>query len=47
LILTDEAFRQILGDRTKHVLQVHQMYSQWEGKDYIALNMDTNMAMAS
>ncbi|MCM2339401.1 MAG: hypothetical protein NDI62_03025 [Burkholderiales bacterium] len=29
LILTDEAFKEILNDKTQHILQVHQMYTQF------------------
>jgi hypothetical protein len=39
LVLSDEAFRNILCDPRQHVLQVHQMYSQWLERDHIALNM--------
>lgn len=38
LILSDQAYQEIVRDRTQHVLQVHQMYSKF-WKDYIALNM--------
>jgi len=38
LILSDEAYQQILSDNTQHVLQVHQMYTKFF-KDHIALNM--------
>jgi hypothetical protein len=37
LILSDQAFREILNDKSQHVLQVHQMYSKFF-EDYIALN---------
>ncbi len=40
LILSDEAFKKILGDKTQHILQVHQMYSKFF-QDHIALNMAT------
>lgn len=39
LILSDEAYNQILSDKTQHVLQVHQMYSQYLGTNYIDMNM--------
>ena len=40
LILTDEAFKEMLNDKSKHVLRVHQMYSKfWE--DHITINMVT------
>ena len=38
LILTDEAYREILNDKSQYILQVHQMYTEF-WKDYIALNM--------
>lgn len=38
LVLTDNAFKEILYDKDQHVLQVHQMYAQF-WKDYIAMNM--------
>ncbi len=41
LVLTDEAFKGILKDKTQHVLQVHQMYSQWLERDNITMNMVT------
>lgn len=38
LILSDEAYREIVNDKTQLILQVHQMYSKfWQ--DHIALNM--------
>ena len=40
LILTDEAFKGILNDKSQHVLQVHQMYSKF-WKDHIKINMET------
>jgi hypothetical protein len=39
LVLTDNAFKEILNDRNQHVLKIHQMYSQFLGTDYIAMNM--------
>jgi len=41
LVLTDEAFKGILNDKTQHILQVHQMYTQFPpfGEDNIAMNM--------
>ncbi len=41
LVLTDEAFRGILNDRTQHIFQVHQMYSKF-WKDHIAMNCDNS-----
>ncbi len=41
LVLTDEAFKGILNDRTQHILQVHQMYSKF-WKDHIAMNRDNS-----
>lgn len=38
LVLTDQAFQEILEDKTQHVSKIHQMYSQF-WKDNIALNM--------
>lgn len=29
LILSDEAYREMLSDKTQHILQVHQMYSEF------------------
>lgn len=40
LVLTDQAFKGILNDKTQHVLQVHQMYSKF-WRDHIAMNMAT------
>jgi hypothetical protein len=37
LVLKDEAYAKILADKSQHVLQVHQMYSQYF-RDHIALN---------
>jgi hypothetical protein len=38
LLLTDEAYREILNDKNQYILQVHQMYTEfWQ--DHIALNM--------
>lgn len=39
LVLTDSAFKSILADKRQHVLQVHQMYSQFFS-DHIAKNMN-------
>lgn len=39
LILSDEAYRGIVNDKSQHILQVHQMYTQFF-KDHIALNME-------
>ena len=39
LVLKDEAYAEILKDKAQYVLCVHQMYSNWGGNDYIALNM--------
>lgn len=39
LVLTDEVFKEILNDKSQHVLEVHQMYTQF-WKDHIALNME-------
>lgn len=38
LILTDEAWKSILADKSQHVLKVHQMYTKFF-EDHIALNM--------
>jgi len=38
LVLTDKAYREILNDKSCHLLQVHQMYQRFF-KDYIALNL--------
>jgi hypothetical protein len=40
LVLSDEAYKGILDNKTNHVLQVHQMYTKYF-KDHIALNMAT------
>lgn len=43
LILSDEAFKGILNDKTQHLLQVHQMYTKFlpfGKKDNIAANME-------
>ena len=40
LVLTDEAYKRILKDRTQQILKVHQMYSEFF-EDHIALNMAT------
>lgn len=46
LVLTNEAFKEILNDRNRHVLKVHQMYSKfWE--DHIAMNMDNSLEKAT
>ncbi len=38
LVLSDEAYKKILSDKTQHILQVHQMYTKF-WRDHIALNM--------
>lgn len=38
LVLTNEAYQNILNDKSCHLLQVHQMYEQFF-KDHIALNL--------
>lgn len=38
LVLSDEAFKGILNDKTQHLLKVHQMYSRF-GENHIKLNM--------
>lgn len=40
IVLSDATFKGILDDKTQHVLQVHQMYSNF-WKDHIAMNMAT------
>lgn len=40
LVLTDEAFKGILNDKSRHLLQVHQMYSIF-WKNHVAINMAT------
>lgn len=40
LILSDEAYRRILNDKSQYILQVHQMYTKFF-VDHIALNMAT------
>ena len=40
MVLTDKAFREILNDKSQHVLQTHQMYTKFF-KDHVTLNMAT------
>lgn len=41
LVLSDEAYKEILNDKSQHLLKVHQMYTQFLPfcSDHIALNM--------
>ena len=41
LVLTDEAFKGILDDKSQYLLQAHQMYSKF-WKDHISMNIETN-----
>lgn len=43
LVLTDEAWKNILADKATHVHKVHQMYSKFF-KDHITMNMSSDSA---